>query len=1030
VGAVYFGDKMKKATAKLNEDYVVENAAIRRFKNLNYSYKHGSKLTPEYNERDSYRDVILKNRFIKAIKKLNPWLTEELALKVYEIISRIDNPDFNMRGKIFYEMLINGVKLEFKENGEKKTRFVKLIDFENINKNEFLVANQFEVEYYYENGRFRRPDLVVFVNGIPIAIFEFKSPKSNQTAKDAFNDHKIKMKDIPQLYTYAQILVVSDGLETKYGSPTSDWDRFFVWEGVESDDDVEVIEVDNYGNTMYKYKGNPYTSLDILLMGLFKKEHLIEYLEDFIIHDKKKIIATYYQFYTVKKAVDRTIKSVLYGETPEDRRIGIVWHAQGTGKSITMLFYAKKALKQKHLNYPLLIFLTDRLELDEQLYNVFSSVFSEAERAESIAELQELIKKTPGGIIFATIQKFGRKSEDDSYPFLTDRNNIIIIADEAHRSHYGTLAQNLRKAIPNASFLAFTATPIDYKDRSTFLVFGDYISAYPIDKAKRHGVVVPIYYEARLVELHLTNEFIDLEFDEISERVANDPETKESIKKVFAKLEKIMLTEDYLSKVSKDIVEHFNKRLQDFNGKAMVVTISRKVAVELYKWITKQPNAPKIAVVMSGNKSKDPEYFHSHIRTKKELENLAKEFKDHNSDLKMVIVVDMWLTGFDVPCLHTMYFLKPLKNHSLAQAIARVNRVFKDKPGGLIVDYIGIADDLSKSLSKYSSEARKDLMTDIRVVIEEMKRRYEKITSYFKNINYKDWKKLSSEELSLLTVKAYQRVAKDDKTKKEFVRNVIALKKLYLLARPHPETVAIRDDLEFFEMIKKMIVKYSTKKIREISQELENDIQSLISKSISAKDPLDIFEMIKKEKPELSVLSDEFLSEIAKIEYKDYVRDVLIKILSDDIRIRMAKNPIRFKKFSERLNEVIEKYRIKVITTAEMIEELINLAENIKKSYDEGKKLGLTEEELAFYDLLLSYPNIPLTDKKRIEKIAKEIARMMSGYIKTRDWKKKKNLQSKIRTKLKIILLKEGIKDYSLVNKISDDLFEYAKNIQ
>ncbi|MCD6399556.1 HsdR family type I site-specific deoxyribonuclease, partial [candidate division WOR-3 bacterium] len=1015
---------MEKGNAKLDEGYMVENAAIRMLQTLGYSYIHGSKLTPENGERESYRDVILRDRFIKAIKILNPWLDDKLALKVHEIITNIDHPDPVIRGKLFYEMLSNGVKLTFKKEGEEKTRFVRLVDFKNPENNEFLVANQFEVEYYHENGRFRRPDMVVFVNGIPIAIFEFKGLNSGQTAKDAFNDHKIKMKDIPQLYQYAQILVASDGLETKYGSPTSDWDRFFIWEGIMSDEDVRVIEIDSYGGLAYEYNGKHYTSLDILLMGLFRKDHLIEYIEDFIIYDKRnkgysKIIATYYQFYTVKKAVKRTLKSVLYGEKPEDRRIGIVWHAQGTGKSITMLLYAKKVLKHKELKSPLLVFLTDRLELDEQLHSIFSNVFPEAERVESIAELQKLIPKTPSGIIFATIQKFGRKSKEDEYPFLTARRDIIIAADEAHRSQYGQLAQNLRKAIPNASFIAFTATPIDYDDRSTFLVFGDYISAYPIDKAKRHGVVVPIYYEARLTELHLTKEFIDLEFDELSEKVAVDPEAKESLKRAFAKLERIMLTEEYLSHISKDIIEHFNKRLQDFDGKAMIVTISRKVAVKLYEWILKQPNAPKVAVVMSGNKSKDPEEFWPHIRTKKQLEDLAKEFKDPEADLKIVIVVDMWLTGFDVPCLHTMYFWKPMKNHSLVQAIARVNRVFKDKPGGLIVDYIGIADNLAKSLSKYSSESRKEVMTDITLVISEMKRRYQKIVSYFENVDYKNWKELSPEELSRVTVKAYEQIAKDEETKKKFVKDFITLKKLYLLATPHPETASIRDELAFFEMIKRMVVKYSTRSVREISRELEKDVQSIISKSITAGEPVDIFEMMKKEKPELSVLSEEFLSEFTKIENKDYVREVLTKILNDEIRVHMRRNPVRFKKFSEMLGELIEKHNIKVITTAEMIEELINLARKMHRAVEKGKELGLSEEELAFYDMLLSYPEVPIRDKRRIENIAKEIAKMMSGYVKVKDWKKKKNLQSKIRVKLKILLMKEGITNYGLIQRIS-----------
>ncbi|ASJ10036.1 restriction endonuclease subunit R [Thermococcus sp. P6] len=1020
--------------ARLNEGYMVEDTAINVLKGLGYAYVHGSELTPEEGERESYRDVILRDRFLRAVKRLNPWLTDELALKVYEMVRNPDHPDFVVRGMLFYDMLSKGVKLTFKTGGEEKTRFVRLVDFQNPDNNEFLVSNQFTVEYYYENDRFRRPDMVVFINGLPIAIFEFKGYNSNQTAKDAFNDHDVKKKDIPQLYQYAQILVASDGVETRYGSPTSGWDRFFVWEGVMSDDDVRPIEVEGHGALAYEYNGKQYTSLDILLMGLFRREHLLEYLEDFIVYDRRgksysKIIATYYQFYTVKKAVERTMRAVLHGEKPEDRRIGIVWHAQGTGKSITMLLYAKKVLKVRELNNPLLIFLTDRRELDEQLYEVFANVFTEAEHVESITELQEAIKKTPGGIIFATIQKFGRKSKDEEYPFLTDRRNVIVIADEAHRSQYGQLAQNLRRAIPNASFLAFTATPIDYDDRSTFLVFGDYVSAYPMDKARRHNVVVPIYYEARLTELHLTKEFIDLEFENLSEKVAADPETKEGLKRAFAKLERIMLTEEYLSRISKDIVEHFNRRVQDFDGKAMVVTISRRVAVELYGWIVKQPKAPKVAVVISGDKSRDPEEFHPHIRTRKQLEDLAKEFKDPESDLKMVIVVDMWLTGFDVPPLHTMYFWKPMKNHSLVQAIARVNRVYKDKPGGLIVDYIGIADDLSKSLSKYSSEARRDIMTDIRLILDTLKKKHEDVKAQLKGIDYRNWKDLSPEELSRLTVKAYGLIARSDEAKKKFVRDVVALKKLYLLASPHPEATAIKEELQFFEMIKRMIVKYSTRLSREISKELEREVQEIISRGITAREPVDIFEMLRKKKPEISILSDEFLNEFTKIENKNYVRDVLMKILSDELRFRTRINPPRFKKFSEMLETIIEKHNQKLITTAEMIEELVELARNMRKAIEEGKELSLSDDELAFYDMLLTYPDLPIRERERVERIAREIARMMSGYVKVADWKRKKNLRAKIRAGLKMILVKEGINDYSLISNLSDSLLEYAEGV-
>jgi type I restriction enzyme R subunit len=550
--------------AELTESYMVENSVISWFKEIGYLYIPGSDLIPENGERESYRDVILKKRFIRAIKTLNPSLTDNLAEEVYEKVRNIDHPDFVVKGKIFYQYLTDGVKLTYREGKEEKTRLVKLIDFKNPENNEFLVANQFEVEYYYQNRIHRRPDLVVFINGIPIAIFELKGFNSNQTAKDAYNDHQVKMKDIPQLYLYSQFIVASDGYETKYGSPQSGWERFFNWEGIFSDDDVKKEEITK-GYYRYFYQGKELNSLEILIKGLFRKEHITEFINDFVFHDRTeegyvKKIAGYHQFYAVKKAIERTKKCVLEGKTPEERRIGVIWHTQGSGKSITMLFYARKVLKE--LGNPLLIFITDRKELDEQLYNLFSQM-PIAKRVESIKDLQDAIKNTAGGIIFSTIQKFSERDQD--YPLLTERKDIIVIADEAHRSQYRELARNLRKAIPNASFLGFTATPIEYEDRDTYLVFGEPISIYSIDKALKDGVIVPIYYEARLVELHLTNEFIDEEFEEISEGL--EEEEKERLKVKYARLEKLILNPERLEKIAKDIVEHFNKRLEEFEGK-------------------------------------------------------------------------------------------------------------------------------------------------------------------------------------------------------------------------------------------------------------------------------------------------------------------------------------------------------------------------------------------------------------------------------------------------------------------------------
>jgi len=833
--------------AQLTEDYLVEQPAINWFKEIGYYYIQGSELIPDNGERESYRHCVLKKRFINAVKRINPWLTDNLAEEIYKKVIEFDHPDFIMKGKIFYELLTNGVKITFKEGKEERTKNVKIIDFENIENNDFLVANQFKIEYQFEKEQYRKPDIVVFINGLPIAVFELKSFNANETAMDAFLDHKSKINDIPQLYVYSQIVVASDGYETKYGSPTSDWERFFIWEGILSDDDLKVEEIIE-GYYRYYYQGKELTSLEVLIKGLFRKDHILEYINDFIFYEKirenfEKKIAIYNQFYAVKKAVETTVRCVLEGRKPEERRIGVVWHTQGSGKSLTMLFYARKTLKIKELENPLLLFITDRKNLDEQLYGLFSQM-PIAKQAESMEDLQKTIKKTAGGIVFATIQKFG-KLKSDEYPLLTERKNIVVIADEAHRSQYRELAQNLRKAIPNASFMGFTATPIELQDRDTYLVFGEPISIYPMDRALRHKVIVPIYYEARLAELHLTNEFIDEEFEEISESL--EPELKENLKRKYARLEELILNPDRVEKIAKDIVEHYNKRTQELEGKAMAVVVSRKVAVELYNAIKEIPDAPPVEVVMSGNRQRDPEEFYPHIRNKTEMEEILNNFKNPEKAPKMVIVVEMLLTGFDVPSLHTMYFDKPMKNNNLVQPIARFNRVFKDKPSGLIVDYIGIADDLRKSLSKYTIENIKQVLTDINQVVNILKERYDIVTSIFYGLDYKNWKVLKPEELAQLTVSAYNSI-KDEDQKEKFIKNYLALKKIYALASPHLETIKIKDDIRFFEMIKKMIIKYSTSLGKEISKELEYEISQLISKSISAEEPVDVFIFDSKRK--------------------------------------------------------------------------------------------------------------------------------------------------------------------------------------
>ena len=1020
--------------AQLTEDYMVEQAAINWLKELGYSYINGYDLSPENQERDTYRQAILKTRFTAAIKRLNPWLTQTQAQEVWKKVNEIEHPDFIMKSKIFYDMLTNGVKITTKEKQEERTKIAKLIDFENLANNDFLAANQYTVEYQYQKGFTRRPDLVIFINGMPIAAFEFKNFNADETAKDAFDDHRRKKEDIPQFYVYPQILVASDGLETKHAAKTSDWDRYFTWEGINDDDDLEPKETEGkHYYYIYKPTNERMTSLEVLLKGLFKKEHLLEYLQDFVLYEStgetyQNKIAMFHQFYTTRKAIERTKKTILEGKTPEQKRVGIVWHTQGTGKSLTMMFYAKKCLKQKELENPLLLFITDRNNLDEQLYSVFAQL-PIVKQANSIRDLQEIIKTTAGGIIFATIQKFGKKKAEE-YPFLTNRHNIIIIADEAHRSQYKELAQNLRKAIPNASFMGFTATPIELADRSTTLVFGDHISIYSMTKAIRHGVVVPINYEARLTELHLTNEFIDEDFEEISEKMIVTKQLSNALKQKYEKLEKIMLSGQRTENIAKDIIQHYNKKIQELKGKALIVTISRKVAVKLYENIIKQPNAPATVLVMSGNKQKDPENFHPHIRTKQELKTLADDFKNPDKDPQIAIVVDMWLTGFDAPCLHTMYFDKPMKGHALVQAIARVNRVYKDKPAGLVVDYIGIADNLRKSLATYTLNTIKETLIDINEVVKLLQEKHKTVTSYFQNIPYQNWKTLPPEQIPKLTITAYEQVVKDEDTKKKFIRNYVALKKLYALASPRPEAYAIKTDLIFFDMIKKMIVKYSTERIRDINRELEYEITELISRSISAQEPIDPLTVMGEEKVKVSIFDDNFLAAFRNMPQKNYAKDTLAKIIKDKITIKMNTNPYRYRPLYDALTDLIDKYNVKLITAAEIIEQLVKIAKELQKQIDQGKQLNLTEQELAFYDLLATKEKF-FQNLQEIQQIAKQIVKELGYYTKVADWNRKEYLKAKIRAAVKNLLIKtiNGRAQYNEIEQLSTEIINHAETI-
>lgn len=887
----------------------------------------------------NFKDVILENRLRNALKRLNPDLQEKAIDEAVYKLKIVEHPNLEIANKEIWRMLTEGVKVEVEnEKGELRGRFVKVFDFENPLNNEFLVVNQFTVQGI---EKVRRPDVAVFINGIPVTIFELKNPRIEEaTIQTAYQQLQEYKKDIPEIFKYNQILAISDLSEARYGTISSSWEWFKIWRGIESENE----------------KLRRVSELEVLAKGLFQKSRLLDIIENFIVFEADsekdvskftKKICLYHQYFGVNKAVDSTLKAT---KPDGNRKIGVLWHTQGSGKTLSMVFYVNKTKKIEELQSPTFVFLTDRNDLDNQFYKTFlrTGYDTLAKRAETIKGLKEKLKTAGGELIFTTIQKFA-----EDFGVLSERRNIIVIADEAHRSQYAKLAARARQSLSNASFMGITATPISLENRDTRLVFGDYISIYPMSRSVEDGATVPIYYEGRLVPLHLTNYFIDEEFDDLTQEV--DFEMKESLKRKFARLEQAVSVPNRLKKIGEDIVNHFNNR--GLEGKAMVTTISRRVAVEMYKLISNIKDGPEVAVVIS-----KPEEFKGEIKGETRAEEIEKRFRKPEDPLRMVIVCDMWITGFDVPPLHTMYFDKPLKNHGLMQAIARVNRIFKDKPGGLIVDYIGIADDLKKALSVYDPKVRREAMIPLQDIVSKVLEKYDIVKSMLQGVDYSKWKYLEGEKLAKILQQAVNTIITDPKDgtlderrKERFLKKSLQLIKLHAFAMPHKEAYDTKQGVDFFKAVRGWLIKRTSVRSRAgVEAGLESTIKELLSKSIAAEGIIDIFALKEKEKLDISILDERFLEEARKIKYKNLAIEILKKLLSDEIGFRMRKNTSRYKSLLEILENIIEEYEDRVISAAKVIERLIELAKEIKKTDKKAKQMDLTEEELAFYDAIAS----------------------------------------------------------------------------
>ena len=1002
---------MKKFIAE--ED--VEETTLDILTQFGYKTEFGPYIAPEgKNPERKYEDVILTERLKNAIDKLNPTIPKDAKEEAVKKLLRIAGPDLVVNNQSFHRMLVDGIDIEFRKEERIVGDKVWLIDFKNPDNNEFLAINQFTV---IENNNNRRADIVLFVNGMPLVVIELKNPADEEaTIWDAFNQLQTYKDQIPSLFNYNEILVISDGLEARAGTLTSKKDRFMPWK-----------TIDESGQPKFMIP------LEILIRGMLAKERLLDLICHFIVFEKDKTlekkIAAYHQYHAVNKAIESTINA-----TKGDKKAGIVWHTQGSGKSLIMAFYAGKLVLE--MDNPTIVLLTDRNDLDDQLFGTFCKcqdlLRQTPVQADSREELKKLLSVSSGGIVFTTIQKFFPEEGREEYPLLSKRDNIIVIADEAHRSQYGFkakimnkqdealltygYAKYIRDALPNASFIGFTGTPIELVDRSTAAVFGKYVDIYDIERAVNDGATVRIYYESRLAKLELKPEErpkIDEEFEEVTE--GEEGAQKELLKSKWARLEKIVGSRHRLEQIAKDIVYHFEKRLDVLAGKGMIVGMSRRICVDLYNeiiklkpdWQSQDDDKGFIKVIMTGSAS-DPKEWQEHIRNKTRRRAIGDRFKDPSDQLKLVIVRDMWLTGFDVPSLHTMYLDKPMKGHNLMQGIARVNRVFKDKNGGLIVDYLGIAAELKQAIIDYTQSGGEGKPTFNQAeAVAIMLEKYEIVTAMFHGFDYKKFFTLPPKERMSVLPQTIEHILKQQDGNDRFIKNVTELLRAFSLSVPHEEAMKIKDDVGFFQAIKSAIVKNTEAKGR-FKEDLDSLIKQILSKAIISDRVIDIFEAAGIQKPDISILSDKFLSEIQGMPQKNLAFETLKKLLNDEIRVKMKKNLVQAKSFRELLENTIRRYTNRSVETAQVIEELIELAKKMREDQERGKNLKLSDEEIAFYDALgVNDSAVKILGDEVLRKIAIELTDTIRKNVSI-DWTVRESIQARLRVLVKKILKKYG----------------------
>jgi type I restriction enzyme R subunit len=996
--------------ARIVESHVEEHT-LAWLRDLGYTTLFGPDIAPgePKAERDSWQDAILKHRLAAAIAKLNPDIPADAREAALRKILHPDSPSLIGNNRAFHRMLVDGVEVEYQRtDGTIKGDQVRLADFSNPEKNDWLAVNQFTV---IENHNNRRPDIVLFLNGLPVVVIELKNPADEKaTIETAFRQIQTYKQQIPSLFTCNEMVVISDGLDARIGTFTSIRERFMPWRTIEGEKLAPA--------TMLR--------LEVLARGVFDKRRLLDLIRNYIVFEVDddgsvtKKMAGYHQYHAVKNAITSTIRA---SRPNGDRRGGVVWHTQGSGKSLTMVFFTGEIVLEPAMENPTVVVITDRNDLDDQLFGTFSRcrelLRQTPVQAVDREHLKKLLAVGSGGIVFTTIQKFFPEKKGGKYPELSGRRNIIVITDEAHRSQYDFIdgfARHIRDALPGATFIGFTGTPIEKEDKNTRHVFGNYISVYDIQRAVEDKATVPIYYESRLAKIDIDEKErpkIDPQFEEVTE--GEEIEKKEDLKSKWAALEAVVGTEKRISLIARDILDHYEKRQEPLDGKAMIVCMSRRICVDLYNelirlrpaWHADEDDKGVLKVVMTGSATDQLEW-QQHIRNKPRREVLAKRFqkKITGDPLKIVIVRDMWLTGFDVPSLHTMYIDKPMQGHTLMQAIARVNRVFRDKPGGLVVDYIGLGDELRKAIANYTENGgtgKTAIVQEEAVAV--MLEKYEICCGIFHGFDWSDWED-PQRRLALLPVAQGFVLNKKD-GKKRFIIAVTELSKAFALSVPHEEAMKIRDDVAFFQSVRAVLVKYDGNgEKQDRSWEMEHAIRQIVSGAIVPGQVIDIFSAAGLQKPDISILSEEFLAEVRGLPQKNVAVELLRKLLNDEIRTRQKKRLVQSRSFERMLEETIHRYKNRAIETVEVIEELIKLAKELREADKRGEGLGLTEAELAFYEALeVNDSAVMILGDEVLKKIAHELVDQIRKNA-TIDWTVKESVKAKMRVMVKRILTK------------------------